>query len=129
MKKCLISSGKAINRTIGVAGALYNSVAITLCVLKCLEEPTDEKEPSNKGIIALHWVLLCFTLIPAFLIIFFLRRFNRNISYVDKRISNRKEFKYIVYVLAFVNIFRIIHSIFIAVVMQTEGDALNLVKL
>lgn len=80
----------------------------------------------------LKWIyksLLIFTIFPALLIVFYLRRFMRNLSYVDKRITSKKGFKTIIYSLASVNLFRIFYSIFVPIAVSTAGAIPNLVEL
>ena len=76
-----------------------------------------------------HWIFYAFTLLPAIQIILYLRTFMRNIKYVDQRITSKSGFKLIIYLLACVNAFRIIHEIFISIASNYDEVIPNLVKL
>jgi hypothetical protein len=56
--------------------------------------------------------LKIFTLLPAILIIFYLRRFLSKLAFIDNVVKNNRRFKKKVWILAFMNLFRIVYSIF-----------------
>lgn len=120
LKKCLISSSKRIYIWIGIVAFVYNSAAVSIYVLDVISgtQVSDNLDPTMT-----FWVLTVlslFTLAPAALILFYVKRFIGKLSYVDKRITKQKSFRLKIYILIGINLFRILFSVFFLI--ETQAD-------
>lgn len=106
MIKSLISSSRNVHKIIAVIAFIYNSAGILICIFKCRID-TNPKEKLSEAMKIVRGGLIILTLLPAISIFFYLRRFTRNLRYIDKRITSKKYFKLLIGLLISVNLFRI----------------------